>query len=237
MIYWRRLYDWQATGVWDRLHELLLSTRRAADQIDFLQAAVDSSSIRALGRPKNGTKPDRSREPLVRHRHLSQCPPLVSILTGASVHDVTQLLPLIDAIPAIPGLRGHPHPPTAETVCCLPDRGYDSERHRQALCNRGIEPMIARHRAECGSDLGECRWIFECTHAWLHRFRRIRFERRADIHGAFLTRLLRDLLEYLPAGRARFCETVKWPWVRVRASSWSAPAAAAVICLRFGKTC
>ncbi|PRH39968.1 transposase, partial [Burkholderia vietnamiensis] len=32
------------------------------------------------------------------------------------------------------------------------------------------------------------RWVVERTHAWLHHFRRlrIRFERRADIHGAFL---------------------------------------------------
>jgi hypothetical protein len=35
--------------VWDRLHELLLAKLRAADQIDFSRAAVDSSSIRDLG--------------------------------------------------------------------------------------------------------------------------------------------------------------------------------------------
>lgn len=46
---WRRLRDWQAAGVWDRLHELLLAKLRAADQIDFSRAAVDSSSIRAVG--------------------------------------------------------------------------------------------------------------------------------------------------------------------------------------------
>jgi transposase len=46
---WRRLRDWQAVGVWDRLHALLLAKLRAADQIDFSRAAVDSSSIRAVG--------------------------------------------------------------------------------------------------------------------------------------------------------------------------------------------
>jgi len=46
---WRRLRAWQATGVWDRLLKLLLAKLRAADQIDFLRAAVDSSSIRAVG--------------------------------------------------------------------------------------------------------------------------------------------------------------------------------------------
>ncbi len=46
---WQQLRDWQAAGVWDRLHELLLAKLRTADQIDFSRAAVDSSSIRAAG--------------------------------------------------------------------------------------------------------------------------------------------------------------------------------------------
>lgn len=46
---WRRLRDWHEAGVWVRLHELLLAKLRAADQIDFSRAAVDSSSVRAVG--------------------------------------------------------------------------------------------------------------------------------------------------------------------------------------------
>lgn len=46
---WQRLGEWQSGGVWDRLHELLLAKLRAADQIDFSRAVVDSSSIRAVG--------------------------------------------------------------------------------------------------------------------------------------------------------------------------------------------
>jgi transposase len=36
--------------------------------------------------------------------------------------------------------------------------------------------------------LGRHRWVVERTLAWLHRFRRlaVRYERRADIHCAFL---------------------------------------------------
>ena len=45
----RRLRDWQAAGVWDRLHELLLAKLREADRIDWSRAVVDSSSIRAVG--------------------------------------------------------------------------------------------------------------------------------------------------------------------------------------------
>lgn len=52
MTCWRRLKHWQKTGVWERLHEVLLSKLRAADAIDFSRAIVDSSSIRAVGAGK-----------------------------------------------------------------------------------------------------------------------------------------------------------------------------------------
>lgn len=64
MTCWRRLRDWQAAGVWQRLHEVLLAKLQEADQIDWSRAVVDSSSLRALkGGPKLGriprTKPSR----------------------------------------------------------------------------------------------------------------------------------------------------------------------------------
>jgi transposase len=67
-------------------------------------------------------------------------------------------------------------------VATIPDA------HRQKLREREIKPVIARRRTEHGSGLGKFRWVVERTHAWLHNFRRlrIRFERRADIHEAFL---------------------------------------------------
>ncbi|OXI32214.1 hypothetical protein CFB89_13850 [Burkholderia sp. AU16741] len=56
------------------------------------------------------------------------------------------------------------------------------------LRERGIRPVIARRRTEHGSGLGKFRWVVERTHSWLHGFRRLRtrFERRSDIHEAFL---------------------------------------------------
>ena len=52
MTCWRRLRDWQAAGVWDRIHRLLLDRLRAADQIDFSRVVVDSASVRAVGGAK-----------------------------------------------------------------------------------------------------------------------------------------------------------------------------------------
>jgi transposase len=111
--------------------------------------------------------------------------PVSVILTGANRNDVTQLLPLVDAIPPIRGTRGRP---LRKPKVIYADRGYDSESHRERLRDRGIKPVIAKRRTEHGSGLGKFRWVVERTHSWLHNFRRlrIRFDRRADIHEAFL---------------------------------------------------
>ena len=47
---WRRLRDWQAAGVCERLHHELLRRLNAAGRIDWSRAIVDSSQIRALQR-------------------------------------------------------------------------------------------------------------------------------------------------------------------------------------------
>ncbi|WP_234342496.1 transposase, partial [Streptomyces sp. NRRL B-3648] len=53
---------------------------------------------------------------------------------------------------------------------------------------RGIVPAIARRGTRHGTGLGTHRWVIERSLAWLRGFRRarIRWERRADIHEAFL---------------------------------------------------
>ncbi len=60
MTCWRRLRDWQQAGVWQNLHEFLLAKLRAADQIDWSRALVDSGSVRAVGGGgKNRAQPNR----------------------------------------------------------------------------------------------------------------------------------------------------------------------------------
>ena len=53
---------------------------------------------------------------------------------------------------------------------------------------RGIRPFLAERNKQHGSGLGKWRWVVERTFAWLNQFRRlrIRYERRVDIHEAFL---------------------------------------------------
>jgi transposase len=111
--------------------------------------------------------------------------PLALILTGANQHDVTQLLPLVEAIPAIAGKPGRP---IRRPAFLQADRAYDSDSHRRALHALHIDTQIPRRNTEHGSGLGVTRWVVERTIAWLHRFRRlrVRYERRADIHEGFM---------------------------------------------------
>ena len=46
MTCWRRLRDWQAAGVWQQLHEILLAELNAADKIDW---SARSSTLRSCG--------------------------------------------------------------------------------------------------------------------------------------------------------------------------------------------
>jgi transposase len=50
MTCWRRLRDWQAAGVWDRLHRALLDRLGRRNAIDFRRAALDSASVAAKKR-------------------------------------------------------------------------------------------------------------------------------------------------------------------------------------------
>jgi len=48
MTCWRRLHAWQAAGVWEQLHRVLLDRLREADRLDWSRAVVDSASVRAV---------------------------------------------------------------------------------------------------------------------------------------------------------------------------------------------
>jgi transposase len=60
---WRRLDEWQRAGVWERLHALLLDKLRAAGELEWSRAVIDSSQIQAKkGAPRRARA--RSIEPV-----------------------------------------------------------------------------------------------------------------------------------------------------------------------------
>jgi hypothetical protein len=88
MTRWRRLKEWDETGVWEQLHRRLLDRLGEADQIDWERASLDSASVAPLGGQRTGPNPtdkgkkgskrhlmvDRSSVPLsVTHSVLGRC--------------------------------------------------------------------------------------------------------------------------------------------------------------------
>jgi Transposase DDE domain len=110
--------------------------------------------------------------------------PLACKVTAANRHDVTALLPTVVACP----LQGYGEPPRLPERL-LGDQAYDSQGHEGIIAWLGIEPAFAQRGREHGSGLGKQRYVVEQTIAALHQSRRlkVRYEKRSDIHLAFLT--------------------------------------------------
>jgi IS5 family transposase len=95
------------------------------------------------------------------------------------------LAPTLDAVPGVRHGRGRPRRRPKKLHA---DKAYDHQRCRAECRARSITPRIARRRVDSSERLGRHRWVIERTLAWLSRFRRlaIRYERRVDIHEAFV---------------------------------------------------
>ena len=132
--------------------------------------------------PTDRGKPGTKRHILTERGGL----PLSKLLTGANRHDSVVFEELLDAVPPImqPNRRRRKRPDKAHA-----DKAYDIPRCRRALTQRHIRVRIARKGIDSSQRLGRHRWVVERTLAWLTQFRRLRVrdERRADIHQAFLT--------------------------------------------------
>jgi transposase len=189
MTCWRRLQEWQHADVWEKLHHLLLTKLRGADQIDWSRAAVDASFARALGDvEESGPNPTDRGRPGVKHHVLVDANgiPLTVDVTRANVPEVNELLGVVEGIGPVGGKPGRPKQRPEKLYG---DRGYDSEPHREELRKRGIEPKLAKRKTAHGSGLGVFRWVAERTVSWLHGFRKLRLvtEKNLDMQYAFLT--------------------------------------------------
>ena len=109
--------------------------------------------------------------------------------SAANVHDSRMLETMLDAVSPSRSPGGRPGRPRKRPGKLHADKGYDFARCRQALRKRGVRSRIARRGIESGEHLGCHRWVVERTLAWLNRYRRlkVRHERRADVHQAFLS--------------------------------------------------
>jgi transposase len=186
MTCWRRLRDWQADGTWVKVHGVLLARLRGADKLDWSRALIDSSMVRAAyGGGATGPSPVDRGKAGSKHHVITDASgiPLVGSVTAANRNDISEMAPLVNALPEVAGKPGH------QPDALQGDLAYDSEPHRQGLRLMGIEPILPEKGFDDDSGLGATRWPVERTLSWLHQNRRlrIRYERRPDIHQAFLT--------------------------------------------------
>ncbi|WP_435382758.1 IS5 family transposase [Crenobacter oryzisoli] len=183
MTCWRRLRDWQARGLWDRLHLALLTQLRQCDQIDWSRASIDGASVASPGGQETGPNPtDRGKLGSKRHIIVDRRGiPLALSITGANRHDSMVFAPLVDAIPAVPGLPGRPRRRPDKLHA---DKGYDFRRCREHLARRGIQARIARRGVENREKLGRHRRVVERTHAWLAGFGKLRIRFEDRVHGS-----------------------------------------------------
>ena len=91
---------------------------------------------------------------------------------------------IVDTIDPIAPRSTEAAPPE---VAGLP-KAYEAKKCRKDLGRRSIKSRISRKGTDSSEKLGRHRWVVERTLSWLNRHRRlkIRYERRADIHQAFL---------------------------------------------------
>jgi transposase len=69
---------------------------------------------------------------------------------------------LLDRMPPVRGRTGRPR---RRPKTLIADRGYDHDKYRRLLWQRGVKPIIARRQTEDGSGLGRDRWGVEGTFA------------------------------------------------------------------------
>ena len=194
-------------GLWQR-HDLLASSARLANRWCLAEDMAGLAGRVGHGRcnrlvyfchgqllgagafwgAKTGPNPtDRGKNGTKRHLIVDgQGTPLAIEHTGANVHDSEMAIALVDGIPPIKQPRGRPRRRPDEV---LADRAYDAEEKiRKPLRQRKTKPLIAKRNTENGSGLGKFRYVVEAAFDWLFNQRRlrVRYEKRDDIHEAFL---------------------------------------------------
>jgi len=85
-------------------------------------------------------------------------------------------------------VRGRIGRPRRRPRTLIADRGYDHDKYRRLVWQRGVKPIITRRQTDHGSGLGRHRWVVERTFAWLPQPPPPprRADRRDDFHEGFL---------------------------------------------------
>jgi transposase len=173
--------EWIQQGVFARLKQIALDSYDRTVGLVLDQIAVDGSITKAPGGGEvAGRSPvDRGKRGLKRSGMTDGYGiPLGRVLAGANRHDSPLLAPTLDRLNDLG--------PLPDNITVHLDAGYDSDKTRTLLNERGLRGRIA-HKGEKAPIQASQRWHVERTHAWQNAFHRLArcYERRATVVDAF----------------------------------------------------
>src|SRR4051794_8810429 len=183
----RRLADWAAINLLQRVHAVLVAMLRG--QPDLI---LDSCSVRAKrGGDLTGPSPtDRGkRGTKYRIATTGDGVPVACAATAANVNDTLLFERLFLTAFAV----------VARIGTVFADKGYDAEGDRELCRAFGAEPRLHKRGRPRGSGLGKRRWPVERSNAWLLESRRLAL--RYDRLGFVVQSLLQAACLFLVAGR------------------------------------
>jgi transposase len=169
----RRRDEWIALGLAEHLHLLVLGAydRMLGLQLDDL--SVDGCITKApCGGQTAGRSPvDRGKQGLKRSVATEACGiPLAAVPAPANRHDSPLLAPTLDkTLAALDKLGLRPAQPRVHL-----DAGYDSDKTRTTLVERGLAGQIATKGTPAPIQATR-RWPVERTHAWGNNFGKLRW--------------------------------------------------------------
>jgi hypothetical protein len=111
--------------------------------------------------------------------------PLAVTYTAANVYDSMVSEELVDAEDHVLQPRCRPRKQPKKLHA---NKANDAKKGKNAPRKRGIRSRIARKGNEISERLGRRRWVEGMLLSWLNRHRglKVRYERRAGVHQAFL---------------------------------------------------
>jgi transposase len=173
--------EWIRLGVFVQLKQIALDSYDRMVGLVLDQIAADGSITKAPGGGEvAGRSPvDRGKQGLKRSGMTDGYGiPLGRVLAGANLHDFPLLAPTLDRLDDLG--------PLPDDITVHLDAGYDSDKTRTLLIERGLHGRIA-HKGEKAPIQASRRWHVERTHAWRNAFYRLArcYERRTTVIDAF----------------------------------------------------
>lgn len=163
----RRRDEWIASGVMERLREIVLDAYDWMIGLDLSDVAVDCCITKApCGGQKAGRSPvDRGKQGIKRSVVVDGgCIPLGAIAAPANRHDSPLLNETLDTMEVLGELP--------ERMSVHLDRGYDSKTTRKRLQDRGFLAEISQ-KGKPAPLAATKRWVVERTSSWSNAHKKL----------------------------------------------------------------